>query len=61
MTDRKMFLSVAIMGLALGGCSTISLDKDRAAEARKQELCRDIATRDQPQCVGAFDREPQKP
>jgi len=43
-----------ITAINLTACSTLNLDKDRAAEQRKQELCQDITTRDQPQCAGGY-------
>ena len=45
-------LCIAFAALSLTACSTFSFDKDRAAEQRKQELCQELETRDQPQCAG---------
>jgi len=59
MTYKTLSLTFTICAIALSGCSTLSLDKDRATEIRKQELCTDISTRDLPQCAGTLDREPQ--
>ena len=61
MIYKTLSLTITAIAVALSGCSTLSLDKDRAAEARKQELCTDISTRDLPQCAGTLDREPQNP
>ena len=58
MTLKTLSLTITALALALGGCSTLSLDKDRATEARKQELCADISTRDLPQCVGTTNQDP---
>ena len=43
-----------VTAISLSACSTLNFNKDRAAENRKQELCRDIATKDQPQCTGNY-------
>lgn len=51
-------LIVTAFALSLPACSTLSFDKDRAAEQRKQELCTDISTRDQPQCAGGHVPKP---
>jgi len=44
--------------LTLSACSSFSLDKERAAEQRKQELCGEIGTRDLPHCTGSLEPEP---
>jgi len=36
----------------MGGCTTLSFDKERATEKRKLDLCTEIETRDLPQCAG---------
>jgi len=45
-------LIIPVFALGLTACNTLRFDKDRATEQRKQELCTDISTKDQPQCAG---------
>lgn len=39
--------------IPLSSCQSFSLDKERATEQRKQELCGQVSTRNQPQCSGS--------
>jgi len=52
-TLTKTIIAAALI-LPLSACQSFSLDKDRAAEKRKQELCGDISTRDLPHCSGSL-------
>ena len=49
---RIILVSSLLSSIALGGCSTLGWDKERITEQRKQELCRDVSTRDLPHCAG---------
>jgi|GEM_PF-2117317 len=51
-------LTIIALAFGLTGCSTLSFDKEHATEHRKQELCRDISTRELPQCTGSNPRQP---
>lgn len=42
--------------IGLTGC--ISIDKERAAQQRKAELCAEIDTKDQPHCAGSYEAPP---
>jgi len=52
-------ISKAVIALAfmapLAACESFSLDKERATEQRKQELCGEISTRDLPHCSGSLE------
>lgn len=49
-TCRHLFILALIVPLS--ACQSFSIDKERATERRKQELCGHIDTRDLPQCSG---------
>jgi len=38
--------------VGLSACSTLNIDKERATQQRKDQLCSEIETRDLPQCAG---------
>jgi len=44
-------ITIIVFTVPLLGCESFSFDKQRAAEKRKQELCTEIDTRDQPYCA----------
>lgn len=46
----KHTLALLILSTSLSGC--ISFDKERAAEHRKNELCRKLETQHLPHCAG---------
>ena len=50
--SKLSLVALTLLALPLAGCSTLDLDSERAADQRKQELCREIATRDLPHCAG---------
>ena len=57
MTRLIMIMLIALAGLGLAACASFSLDKDRAEEHRKQELCQEIDTKDLPHCAGTLEPE----
>lgn len=48
--SKFILFSTALVTLT--ACSTLTLDKERAAERRKQDLCGEIDTRNLPHCTG---------
>lgn len=52
MKHARNLLILALPILLLSACESFSLDKERAAEQRKQELCGQIDTRNLPHCAG---------
>jgi len=47
--------ATALIGIS--ACSSFSIDKERATEQRKNDLCKEIDTRDLPHCNGTLPAE----
>lgn len=54
-TSRNLLITALI--LPLSACQSFALDKEKAAEQRKEDLCSEIETRDLPHCYGSLEND----